>query len=654
MDHLRSALRRFLADEPYRRLTDDELWARFRDHREEGAFRVFLEKTGGIVYALSRSVLRNDAEAEEAFQETFCALFRHRAKLGSYPAAVAWLIETAKNQARMHRRWRLRLTRREHRKAEASPTAAVETECSLTEREQREAVVAALAGLPKRERRAVELVYLAGMSYPEAAAALGWSRGTVGTYVRRGLERLRRAPGLREGTTAAILTTVLTDVPALPPERLIAHFERVWARAGAATESAGVWWLAGRPRLIAGLTVSAGLAAVAGLTVWPRPTAEPLLPPAPVVAAPVADPETLHTKNLRILKAEVLPRVVAEVGKLGYTPPDVTWGDNNESRVFGSRAFIPLVPSRKVPTAPEIIHLEYCTLQRQLWGHTFEQNRWMMIRPESPLMYDIWIPRSGLIEVRFPESAKSWRALEEAFGRIPREERTERELVQWAFGPGGWTGEEFTVTNAATWAGVAGNGRDLFAADGREVFVRRGPGGWRYLCGKHHRIGSCLAATETHLYGWNFRSIVRVPIDDPNATPETICDAQPGELRSIAVTDDTIYVSTGKPGEWFDRPLNDPKAKWVRHEFTTAPIRFAAAGQLVFFADDKAVSRRHGTGPNAQWTRLVRVPTPSPLLAVWGDRLLAIPQEPGPIHARPLSAGPDVGWEVIGRISAGS
>ena len=120
MDHLRATLRRYLADEPYRRLPDDELWTRFRDHREEGAFRVFLEKTGGIVYALSQSVLKNDAEAEEAFQETYCALFRDRSKLGSYPAAVAWLIETAKNKARMHRRWRLRLTWRK-RKSRGDP-----------------------------------------------------------------------------------------------------------------------------------------------------------------------------------------------------------------------------------------------------------------------------------------------------------------------------------------------------------------------------------------------------------------------------------------------------------------------------------------------------------------------------------------------------
>ena len=124
MRDLRTLLRRFLADEPYRRLPDDDLWLRFRDHRDEAAFRVVLEKCGGRIYLRCRGLLGDDAAAEDAFQETFLALFRHRSKLPTYRAAVAWLYETATNKARQAVRTRQRAERRERQKAADAPTTA--------------------------------------------------------------------------------------------------------------------------------------------------------------------------------------------------------------------------------------------------------------------------------------------------------------------------------------------------------------------------------------------------------------------------------------------------------------------------------------------------------------------------------------------------
>ena len=111
---------------------------------------------------------------------------------------MAWLYQTATNTARMQRRWQWRSLLRERRKA-AAAAAGAEAGDSLAQREQREAVTVALAELPERQRRAVELVYLEGMTHAEAADALGWSRGTVGMCVQRGLERLRRCRACERG-----------------------------------------------------------------------------------------------------------------------------------------------------------------------------------------------------------------------------------------------------------------------------------------------------------------------------------------------------------------------------------------------------------------------------------------------------------------------
>lgn len=57
-------------------------------------------------------------------------------------------------------------------------------------RAQREAVLAALRGLSPREREAVLMVKAEGMSYGDAARALGVSKASVQSYVTRGLEKL--------------------------------------------------------------------------------------------------------------------------------------------------------------------------------------------------------------------------------------------------------------------------------------------------------------------------------------------------------------------------------------------------------------------------------------------------------------------------------
>ena len=56
-------------------------------------------------------------------------------------------------------------------------------------------VLEALAGLPRQFREAVAAVDVAGLSYAEAARALGVSQGTIMSRVYRGREQVARAVG---------------------------------------------------------------------------------------------------------------------------------------------------------------------------------------------------------------------------------------------------------------------------------------------------------------------------------------------------------------------------------------------------------------------------------------------------------------------------
>jgi RNA polymerase sigma factor (sigma-70 family) len=61
----------------------------------------------------------------------------------------------------------------------------------------------ALERLSPRQRAAIELVVIAGMSYDAAAIELGVAKGTVFAHVRDGLRRMRRL--LREPWAAALV-----------------------------------------------------------------------------------------------------------------------------------------------------------------------------------------------------------------------------------------------------------------------------------------------------------------------------------------------------------------------------------------------------------------------------------------------------------------
>ena len=285
-EHTRSplaAVRRFLADEAYRRLSDDALWARFRDHADGHALQLFLEKVGGRLAARCRAITGDAALADDALQEALVQLVRHHRRIGTHNRAVAWLYRVTDSRSRMLLRTRRRAGRRD---ARAARPEAVEDRPPT----DFEAVAAAVAELPTRERRAVELVYLEGMTHDEAAAALGLGRGSVGTYVSRGVKRLRDKLG-PAGLAGALA------VGGLAPERAAALAMTALARGTA------VRWLPAKLAAVAGVGLLVGGAG----WVANREPAQPAM----TAATPAAAPETLPARTLRLFHARVLPRQLA-------------------------------------------------------------------------------------------------------------------------------------------------------------------------------------------------------------------------------------------------------------------------------------------------------------------------------------------------------
>ena len=162
-----------------RERTDRELVQKARDG-DRAAFATLLDRHESAVRAVARRLLGgNDAEdvVQEAFLQGYLGLDRLRdpARFG------AWLTAIGVNLARMQLRARRTVPLGEAA-AEELPGEQLEIV---------ELVRSAVAVLPERERQAVLLYYVEGLSSPEVASALGEPPGTVRVRLHRARRRLR-------------------------------------------------------------------------------------------------------------------------------------------------------------------------------------------------------------------------------------------------------------------------------------------------------------------------------------------------------------------------------------------------------------------------------------------------------------------------------
>ena len=158
---------------------------------DEVALAELYDRFGRIAWGLARRVLRDDALAEDAVQESFLAAWRTASRfVPERGTARTWLLTL------VHRR-SVDLVRREERRradpieAAGEPAGETGADDDALLRLERERVQAALAQLPDREREAIELAYYGGFSQSELADRLGTPIGTIKSTMFTGLARLR-------------------------------------------------------------------------------------------------------------------------------------------------------------------------------------------------------------------------------------------------------------------------------------------------------------------------------------------------------------------------------------------------------------------------------------------------------------------------------
>ena len=160
------------------------------EQRQE-AFRRHVTPELGILLHVARTMSKGEHDAEDLVQETLLRAFRSIESFdGRHPRA--WLFTIMRNaQINRTRRRRPELLDDPRDAENASDDNAALPEDLVEGRLFRAAVVAALATLPRRMREVVELVDMDGLTYPEAATALGVPVGTVMSRLHRARRRIR-------------------------------------------------------------------------------------------------------------------------------------------------------------------------------------------------------------------------------------------------------------------------------------------------------------------------------------------------------------------------------------------------------------------------------------------------------------------------------
>ena len=136
---------------------------------------------------LAALLVRDKATAEEVVQDSFVAMHASWRRLRDSGKASSYLRRCVVNRSRSVLRHQM-VTERHMLQPPPEMPSAEQGAMTLLERS---AVVAALHGLPARQREALVLRYYADLPEAEIASAMGISQGAVKSHVFRAMSALR-------------------------------------------------------------------------------------------------------------------------------------------------------------------------------------------------------------------------------------------------------------------------------------------------------------------------------------------------------------------------------------------------------------------------------------------------------------------------------
>ena len=168
-----------------------------RDGASQAAFAMLYQSTSAKLFGVALRILRREDWAEEVLQECYVNIWNHCANYKLQLAApMTWMTSIVRNRS-------LDWLRRPHKEDATDDDAvfdAVESPepgplALLEQSTEARAIAGCMARLDDKQRKAVSMAFYEGLTHTELAEKMGEPLGTVKTWVRRGLTKLKDCLG---------------------------------------------------------------------------------------------------------------------------------------------------------------------------------------------------------------------------------------------------------------------------------------------------------------------------------------------------------------------------------------------------------------------------------------------------------------------------
>ena len=171
---------------------------------DRAAFRRLYDATAAKLFGFALRILRKDELAEEALQDAFVSIWHAAAGYQPHLAApLTWMTTIVRNKA-------LDVLRRQDDAIELDaqqfdadmllamqdPAAGPPDRMQMTD--EARALAHCMEALEGRQRQAIGMAFFHDLSHSEVAAQLSLPIGTVKTWIRRGLDKLKTCLSKRE------------------------------------------------------------------------------------------------------------------------------------------------------------------------------------------------------------------------------------------------------------------------------------------------------------------------------------------------------------------------------------------------------------------------------------------------------------------------
>lgn len=166
--------------------SNEDLLERYKNS-DPDAFAIFYKRHQKLMFNFIRSRVKNNAETEDAFQETFFRIHRYIKNFKSDENAMAWVFQIARNVIidQYHRRQKSAVPSADLPEESHDPSAQIEAKQTIEH---------ILTQLPAEDAAIIKERYLEEKNYEEIAKSRGLTQSNTRQKISRILRSLKSKP----------------------------------------------------------------------------------------------------------------------------------------------------------------------------------------------------------------------------------------------------------------------------------------------------------------------------------------------------------------------------------------------------------------------------------------------------------------------------